>query len=457
MAFIRADFCKETTAVVGTGTVTLLGARAPAQTIATAVANGNTFGYAISGTSEWEVGLGTMVTSTTFSRSVHFSSNANALVSFSAGTKNVDLVVDATDLNTFDRSATTALKGQVVLAATTEVLTGTDTTKSVTCSALAALWGQGTDNTGGATITLGDGWFHNLITSTTAITAFAFTTDKAGRTAHVRFQTARTLTHGTALQLPFGGASILTEAGDTCDVLSLGSGNFLVCNYERFGGRTILGPTDPMVFDFADDFHGNVVSSPIFPWTETLLNAGTNTKPVVVSHPGILNLVTNAATANSNKRIHLGVGVADGILAPNTMQRFSWVVRIPTITSIIVRLGLMQDVSATAGGTAGAYFEFDPASSANWRFITRQASASTVGTVTSAIAVTAGNWYVLEARRLTSGTWEYWVNGILRATSAANLPTTACNFGALVQTTIVGARTLDLDFGACRSLAQRFT
>lgn len=230
MAFIRADFCKETTTTTLTGNITLLGARNPARAFSVAVANGDTFKYAISHTSanEWEVGLGTMLTSTTFSRSVIASSNANALVSFSAGTKNVDLIVDATDLNTFDRAATTSLKGQVVLAATTDVLTGTDAAEAVTSDALAALWEKGADNTGGATITLGDGYQFDLITSTTTITALAFTTDKAGRMALLRFATARQVTHnGTSLISPTG-ANLLMSAGEFLLVESLGSGNFRI-------------------------------------------------------------------------------------------------------------------------------------------------------------------------------------------------------------------------------------
>jgi hypothetical protein len=163
-------------------------------------------------------------------------------------------------------------------------------------------------------------------------------------------------------------------------------------------------------------------------------------------------------TSGNNSRAHLGLLPTSGIATPTAIQRFSWIARIPVIiTTMVARMGFMQDVSGTAGGTAGVYFEYDPTVSANWRFITRQASASTVGTVTSAIAVTIDAWYVFEARRRGTGTWEFWVNGVLRATSAATLPTTACNFGAICQTATAAARTLELDFGGYRSLAQRFT
>lgn len=92
MALGIFDRVRETTAVVGTGTATLLGAALGYQTFAV-VGDGNTTYYCIAGqgTSEWEVGIGTYTSSgTTLSRTtVLSSSNANALVNFSAGTKDV--------------------------------------------------------------------------------------------------------------------------------------------------------------------------------------------------------------------------------------------------------------------------------------------------------------------------------------------------------------------------------
>ena len=92
MALVVADRVKETTTTAGTGTVTLLGASTGYQSFA-AVGNGNTTYYTIAATTgtEWEVGIGTYTSSgTTLSRdTVLSSSNSGALVSFSAGTKDV--------------------------------------------------------------------------------------------------------------------------------------------------------------------------------------------------------------------------------------------------------------------------------------------------------------------------------------------------------------------------------
>jgi hypothetical protein len=159
-------------------------------------------------------------------------------------------------------------------ASTTNVLTGTATNVAANPDSIAALWESGADNTDGATITLGEGGCFNLITSTTAITAFVFSTDKAGRRAVIRFNTVRTLTHnGTSLILPTA-ASISTAVGDICEVQSLGSGNFRVNWYTRANGTALAG-TLPTIAD--DTFLANVsggAATPTAVALTTLAGAG---------------------------------------------------------------------------------------------------------------------------------------------------------------------------------------
>ena len=92
MAFVLADRVKDTTTTTGTGTVTLSGS-APTgyQTFGAGVGNANSTNYTIVGGAEWEVGVGTYTAAgTSLSRTtVLASSNAGALVSFAAGTKDV--------------------------------------------------------------------------------------------------------------------------------------------------------------------------------------------------------------------------------------------------------------------------------------------------------------------------------------------------------------------------------
>lgn len=90
MALVVKDRVKETTTTTGTGTITLAGAVGGFQSFSV-IGDGNSTYYAIVGPTEWEVGVGTYTASgTTLSRdTVLESSNANALVNFSAGEKEV--------------------------------------------------------------------------------------------------------------------------------------------------------------------------------------------------------------------------------------------------------------------------------------------------------------------------------------------------------------------------------
>ena len=93
MALVINNRVRETTSTTGTGAVTLGGAVGGFQTFAAGIGNDNTTYYAISinTESEWEVGLGTLNSdSSTLTRTtVLESSNSDAAVDFSAGSKEV--------------------------------------------------------------------------------------------------------------------------------------------------------------------------------------------------------------------------------------------------------------------------------------------------------------------------------------------------------------------------------
>ena len=96
-----ADRVRDITTTTGTGTVTLSGT-APSgfRTFATAFGAAPTqVRYAIVGDAEWEVGTGTFDGTTGLTRDgVVASSNANALVAFSAGAKDVFCTVSSPDV-----------------------------------------------------------------------------------------------------------------------------------------------------------------------------------------------------------------------------------------------------------------------------------------------------------------------------------------------------------------------
>jgi hypothetical protein len=92
MSYIVADRVKESSTIVGTGTISLLGAAVGFRTFASQMSVGDTCSYVIANTtgSEWEVGIATYSSANTLTRTtVQSSTNANAVVNFSAGMKDV--------------------------------------------------------------------------------------------------------------------------------------------------------------------------------------------------------------------------------------------------------------------------------------------------------------------------------------------------------------------------------
>ena len=94
MALVINDRVKETTTTTGTGTINLGGAETGYESFVSGVGSTNTTFYAIelNSAGEFEVGIGTVTDASpdTLSRdTVISSSNSDAKVNFSAGTKNV--------------------------------------------------------------------------------------------------------------------------------------------------------------------------------------------------------------------------------------------------------------------------------------------------------------------------------------------------------------------------------
>lgn len=106
MALVIADRVRETSTTTGTGTLTLGGAVTGYQTFSSAIGSANTCYYAIVNGSEWEIGVGTVGTGTLARTTVLQSSNADALVSFSAGTKDVFATYPADRAVSTDNAAT---------------------------------------------------------------------------------------------------------------------------------------------------------------------------------------------------------------------------------------------------------------------------------------------------------------------------------------------------------------
>ena len=112
MALVLNDRVKETTTTTGTGTLTLAGAVTGFETFAAGIGNSNTTYYAIvlPGTSEFEVGLGTLNSdSSTLARTPISSSNSDNAVDFSSGTKTIFCTIPASKSVFLDASGNATL------------------------------------------------------------------------------------------------------------------------------------------------------------------------------------------------------------------------------------------------------------------------------------------------------------------------------------------------------------
>ena len=112
MALVINDRGKETSTSTGTSqtTWTLAGAAMGFQTFNAGVGSGNTTYYCIfnQGTSQWEVGLGTLSTSTNLQRTTILdnSDNNTSAIDFSTGTKDVFCTLPASKAVYLDASGT---------------------------------------------------------------------------------------------------------------------------------------------------------------------------------------------------------------------------------------------------------------------------------------------------------------------------------------------------------------
>lgn len=97
MALIQADRVRETSTTSGTGAMALSGAVVGYQSFSATVGAGNTCYYVIAtaGSSDWEVGLGTVGSNTLARTTVYASSNGGGLVNFSSAQKDVLLTLPA--------------------------------------------------------------------------------------------------------------------------------------------------------------------------------------------------------------------------------------------------------------------------------------------------------------------------------------------------------------------------
>lgn len=144
--------------------------------------------------------------------------------------------------------------------------------------------------------------------------------------------------------------------------------------------------------------------------------------PGTTDHFGVLDCPTTAVSGNIGGIAATATPASNGFILPPMVSQVIWIIRAVQTANTLFRVGLCQDPTVTSGGTDGAWWDFNVASDTHWRSISRGTSTNT--TNNSSTTVTAGNWYKLELRKLTTN-WEFWLNDALAFTHSTNLPATS--------------------------------
>lgn len=150
-----------------------------------------------------------------------------------------DTTIESADWNAF-----TADVEQDLNTATPIVAGGTGKTTAVAAADALSTQGANIASASTTNLALATG-VAVTITGTTTITAFG--TVSAGAIRILTFAGALVLTHNAASLILPGGANITTAAGDTAELLSLGSGNWRVVRYTRADGTAIPAAANAIV------------------------------------------------------------------------------------------------------------------------------------------------------------------------------------------------------------------
>jgi hypothetical protein len=227
MAHVYADRVKETSTTTGTGTISLAGATSGFRTFVSGIGNGNTTVYAIvhQTLAEWEIGVGTVTdaaTDTLSRTTILASSNANAAVNFSAGTKDVFCTM-AADRAVLDDASGNAVLGTPASGTLTNC-TGLPLTTGVTGTLPVANGGTG------VTTSTGSG-ANALATSPTLVTPILGT------------PTSGTLTNCTGLPISTGVSGLGT--GVATFLATPSSANLISAVTDETGSGSLVFGTSP--------------------------------------------------------------------------------------------------------------------------------------------------------------------------------------------------------------------
>lgn len=165
----------------------------------------------------------------------------------------------------------------------------------------------------------------------------------------------------------------------------------------------------------------------------------------VAGAPGILRVATSGTT-NDDIRFHTASATA-GMFIPDDIASFKFRLSLTSSTSVRMRFGLGEDISAADFGTHGIFCQYDTSVVSNVRSISRLASTST-NNATGHTPST--NMFSAEWVRASNALWHVYITSsgvrFYAGSHTANLPTTqAMPLGIYVQALSAAARSVNVD------------
>ena len=338
MAYIVADRIKETTTTQGTGAISLAGAVSGYRAFASQMSIGDTCAYAIVSATglEWEVGIATYSAVNTLTRTtVQSSTNANALVNFSAGLKDVFLGPTAGSVPGFNPITNTITSGTWNGNTIDVAHGGTGLTALGTANQVLAV------NPAGTALE-----YHTITSNPGTVTSVGGTGTVNGLTLSGTVTSSGNLTLGGTLS----NVSLTSQVTGTLPVANGGTG---VTTSTGTGGNVLSNAPTLTTATFAA---GTISASTPNTITQTWNNAA-------VTFTGLNINVTNAASATGSFLSRIQVNGSDKFAILTNNSGYSTLIWMDVTNP---RLGLQQSVILGNHGAADTYVNLASDKAIGW-------------------------------------------------------------------------------------------
>ena len=488
--FLREDgtFTAPTASAISTWKNSVRAATTTNGALATAYENGDTIDGVVLATGNriliknqstaTENGIYTVNSSGAPTRATDFDAGAdliaNSVVMVQEGTVNADTAWQCTTNETITIGSTSLTFAQFGAGGSSPLTTKGDLFGYDTVNARIPIGANGTKLVADSAQGLGLKWSReSVVTKTTTATlttieegvilaqpgttAFTITLPAAAGNTGLHYKIKHTSVEGAVVTID-GNSSETINGNLTVQLEYFGTEWELYCD-----GNNWYGSYNPNIFRNEvmniqfDDFISGTEIGEVGELGWIFVGVGTETSAQIdgtSTHCGIMRQGTSAASGDDCDT-YLGGSATSGALnpyLPDTEIDVTFMIRITTVTSVIVRVGLAQvALSNSAETNHNALWLFDPAVSANWRTRTR-AAADTTNTTGTAVA--AATWYKLRIVKSGSNI-RFYLNDVFQFNHTTNLPTNALSPYIGIDTTEVVAKTIDIDYFHMRYKANR--